>query len=95
MTLTRWIAPLLCVGLLWFAAGGCGKKDADTKDKAGPPAPDSSDRRPEVIDPAVKEAKTKDTGEGLAAGQSREVKTANGVVVVTKEADGTVTYKKK
>jgi hypothetical protein len=46
-------------------------------------------------DPAIKEAKSKEDGSSLKPGESKEVQTNNGMVVVSKDSAGKVTYKVK
>lgn len=45
-------------------------------------------------DPAIKEAKAKDPGNDLPAGQTRRVDTSNGPVEVSRTKDGKIDYKK-
>ena len=58
----------------------------------GPPATPPSQV---VEDPAIGEAKSKDSGEGLKPGETREVKTSHGIVVVYKNANDQIAYRKK
>jgi hypothetical protein len=46
-------------------------------------------------DPAIKEAKAKEDGKSLTDGEEKEVQTGNGVVIVSKDKSGKVTYRKK
>lgn len=48
-----------------------------------------------VEDPAIKAAQDLDKGEGLKKGESREVKTPQGTVIVFKNANDEVAYRKK
>jgi hypothetical protein len=55
----------------------------------------SSVQNTTLEDPAIKEAKAKEDGKSLADGEEKEVQTGNGVVIVSKDKTGKVTYRKK
>ena len=90
----RWIVMLLTAGGI---GGGLYVANRET-----PPATESvspvsveSDAPAEPEDPAILEAKEKETGDTLVNGDSVEVTTDSGVVIVAKDDAGNVTYTKK
>jgi hypothetical protein len=85
----------------WIACAGCGGDghDADGSRNDGDGAAVDGGTTGNVTapeeHPAINEAKAIDDGSGLVPGGSREVQTANGVVIVAKDSTGSVQYRLK
>lgn len=90
----RWIVMLV-------AASGIGgglyvaNQPKDPPKEAQSPVSVDSGQPAQPEDPAILEAKEKESGELLVNGDSVEVKTDSGVVIVRKDEAGNVTYTKK